>query len=281
MLRELRSACREILESAGIEDADYEISLIAEHVTGMGRASQLANAAKELPKAQSEEIIRISKKRALRYPLQYLLGRWSFRGIELEVGEGVLIPRDDTEVVFSLCEKYLRGRPKAEALDLCSGSGALALALGIECRARVTAVELSDEAFYFLEKNINKFKDISAVTPFHGDIFTCHGDFPDGGFDLIVSNPPYIRTGELKALQPEVQNEPEMALDGGESGLDFYRAIIARWSQKLKSGGALAFELGEDQADEVGRLMREQGFSGIKTALDFSGVQRAIIGTML
>ena len=99
----------------------------------------------------------------------------------------------------------------------------------------------------------------------------CHGEFPGNSLDLIVSNPPYIKKDDLRTLQKEVQFEPEMALDGGESGFDFYEAMIRDWSGKLKPGGALVFELGENQAEHVAELMKQNGFQGIRTELDFGG----------
>ena len=120
--------------------------------------------------------------------------------------------------------------------------------------------------------------DYSKVKAIKGDVLLCHGDFPDSSLDLIVSNPPYIKNGDLSALQPEVQFEPKTALDGGESGYDFYEAIILSWSRKLKSGGALVFELGENQAERVTELMKKRGFENIRTELDFGGCERAIIG---
>ena len=137
-------------------------------------------------------------------------------------------------------------------------------------------MELSDKAFYFLQKNIKE--NNSRVKIIQGDVLSCYTDFADGSVDLIVSNPPYIKKEDLSGLQAEVQFEPAMALDGGADGFDFYRAIIRDWSRKLKPGGALVFELGEEQAHPVAAMMKQQGFSEIRTALDLGGCERAIIG---
>ena len=278
MLKDARRDCAERLHAGGIADAETEATLLLEHITGYGRASQLAHATDALSETQTAQLISIIEKRLQHIPLQYLLGSWSFCGLELSVGEGVLIPRDDTEVVLQLCLDFLQDLPQPKALDLCAGSGAIAIALAQFGKAHVDAVELSEKAFYFLEKNIKHHH--AAVRPVRGDIFTCHGDFADGGYDLIVSNPPYIKSGDIAALQAEVQHEPRMALDGGSDGYTFYEAIIALWRRKLRIGGALAFELGEDQAETVAALMRTHGFENIRTAEDFGGVQRAIIGTV-
>ncbi len=276
MLKDAYRACRERLKAGGIEAADFEARCLLEHVTGMNRAAQLAHGEKALSEAQEALLNSLTEKRLTRYPLQYLLGSWEFMGIPLTVGEGVLIPRDDTEVCVSLCLDYLKQKPHARAADLCAGSGAIALALEKFAKADVTAIELSGKAFYFLEKNIAD--NDSTVNAKKADVLTCCGDFADGSLDLLVSNPPYIPHRELAGLQAEVRFEPEMALDGGADGLDFYRAIVRCWSKKLKPGGAMVFELGEEQAGEVAAMMKAQGFSGIRTEQDFGGCERAIIG---
>ena len=165
------------------------------------------------------------------------------------------------------------------ALDLCAGSGAICVALSRLANIDVTAVELSNVAFNFLKKNIAH--NNAKVKPVKGDIFKCYADFEDGAFDLIVSNPPYIKSDEIPTLQAEVRREPSIALDGGISGYDFYEAIIDNWSSKLVSGGALAFELGEGQCDYVRSMMTAKGFGNFKSGIDLGGVQRAIIGTKL
>ena len=276
MLRDVFRACRDQLAQGGIEAPDFEALCLLEHATGFNRAGLIAHGDEPVPEAQQALLHSLTEKRLTRYPLQYLLGEWSFMGIPLSVGEGVLIPRDDTEVCAGLCLDYLRNKPHARALDLCAGSGAIALALEQLGKADVTAVELSDKAFYFLKKNIERNR--SDVTAYLGDVLCCHSDFSDGSFDLIVSNPPYIKRGELPDLQAEVQHEPRMALDGGESGFDFYEAIVRDWSRKLKTGGMLVFELGEGQAATVSRLMHTAGFAEIRTERDFGDCERAICG---
>ena len=197
-------------------------------------------------------------------------------GMEFIVTPDVLIPRQDTETLVEAAIERLRGKKSPRIADICTGSGAIALALEKFAKADVTAIELSGKAFYFLEKNIAD--NNSTVNAKKADVLTCCGDFADGSLDLIVSNPPYIPHRELAGLQAEVRFEPEMALDGGADGLDFYRAIVRCWSKKLKPGGAMVFELGEEQAGEVAAMMKAQGFSGIRTEQDFGGCERAIIG---
>ena len=277
MLKDAFIRCRDVLMNGGIENADFEARCMLEHLTGYGRAAQLAHGGEPFDKMR--ELENMTARRLKHEPLQYILGKWSFCGFDFAVGDGVLIPRDDTEVALGLCLDYLRGKKSARAIDLCSGSGAIAVSLERLTGCHMTAVELSEKAFYFLQRNIELNQ--SAVIPIKNDVMSCFLDFEDDIFDLIVSNPPYIKSGDLPALQAEVLHEPELALDGGGDGLDFYRAIVKNWSSKLKRGGALVFELGEGQADDAAALMSGQGYSNIRTELDFGGCQRAIIGTML
>ena len=276
MLKDLYLKLRGILSEAEIEAPELEARLLIEGVTGMNRASQIANSNSEISGEIQEKLISMAQKRAEHLPLQYILGKWSFMGFEFKVGEGVLIPRDDTEVLVGLCLDYLKASDGKTALDLCAGSGAISVALDKLANADVTAVELSDKAYNFLLENIKG----TNIKPHKGDIFECYRDFEAKSFDLIASNPPYIKTDEIEALQTEVGYEPKTALDGGADGLDFYRAIARRWTPLLKSGGAMAFELGEGQAEYVGGLMADHGYINIKTAKDLGGTDRAIIGIL-
>lgn len=219
--------------------------------------------------------LRMAKLRMTGEPIQYILGSWSFMGREYKVGRGVLIPRDDTEVVTEAAIELMRGVHRPAVIDLCSGSGVIAITLKKELdHATVCAVEKSPEAFRYLRLNA----DINGAELWsrEADIFACADDFDDGVFDLIVSNPPYIKSGEIADLQTEVQFEPRMALDGGESGYDFYDAIVRFWTPKLKEGGCIAFELGEDQFDHVAALLRENGYTDIKGYPDIQGITRAV-----
>lgn len=271
---------KDILTEAGFEAPAFEALCLTEKVFGFNRLALITKGEETVASEEKLAVLaELTEKRLNHEPLQYLLGKWSFMGIDLLVGEGVLVPRDDTEVVTSLCIDYLSCKESPNVIDLCAGSGAISLALEKYANCKVTAVELSDMAFSYLTQNIKL--NNSAVNALNGDIFECHKDIADNSLDLIVSNPPYIKTADIASLQKEVQHEPAMALDGGESGLDFYRRIVPLWKSKLKAGGALAFELGEGQYDEVSRILADNGFGGITESIDFGGIQRAIIGTLL
>lgn len=271
---------KDILTEAGFEAPAFEALCLTEKVFEFNRLALITKGEETVASEEKLAVLaELTEKRLNHEPLQYLLGKWSFMGIDLLVGEGVLVPRDDTEVVTSLCIDYLSCKESPNVIDLCAGSGAISLALEKYANCKVTAVELSDKAFSYLTQNIKL--NNSAVNALNGDIFECHKDIADNSLDLIVSNPPYIKTADIASLQKEVQHEPVMALDGGESGLDFYRRIVPLWKSKLKAGGALAFELGEGQYDEVSRILADNGFGGITESIDFGGIQRAIIGTLL
>ncbi|MBR2108368.1 MAG: peptide chain release factor N(5)-glutamine methyltransferase [Ruminococcus sp.] len=278
VVKELIKKTENKLDKAGIENPAFNSLCLAEKVFNISAQDLIINpdlTAGGDKLAQYEALV---NRRIDGEPLQYLLGEWEFYGYRFKVGEGVLIPRDDTEVLLRACLEILKAKPRAKVLDLCSGSGALAVSIAKETDAEVYAVEKSKKALPFLYENIKL--NNAEVKVIEGDIFECHREFEDGGFDLILSNPPYIKSGEIKTLQKEVGFEPRMALDGGEDGYDFYRFIIKEWSRKLKRGGTLAFELGEGQYETVKTLMEAEGFGNIESPLDFGGVHRAVYGTL-
>ena len=270
----------EMKNKLSLELNSEESKSIIEMITGFDSMGQILNSKKEVSKEQEKEILEILHKLQNGYPLQYILGKWSFMGNDYFVGEGVLIPRDDTEVVVSSVIPYLRNIDSPKILDLCSGSGIIPITLKkMFPSSEVHALELSEKAIVYLEKNI-KFHNCNIILH-KGDLNLLYKDFEDGYFDLIISNPPYIKQEDMLTLQEEVKREPTMALEGGVTGLDFYKAIVSKYSSKLKSGGMLSFELGENQFDDVKAMMAEKGFVNIKEFLDLGNIQRAINGTYL
>lgn len=212
------------------------------------------------------------EKRIAGYPLQYILGEWEFFGLPFLVGEGVLIPRPDTEILVECALAFLKNKPNAQVLELCAGSGCISVAIAKNTGAAITAVELSSAAFVYLQKNI--LLNGVAVNAIHGDIR--YG--VKGQFDLILSNPPYIRTGELHALSREVRHEPQMALDGGEDGLCFYRTITEVYKKNLARGGALLLEIGYDQRESVTGILKAAGYRNIVCYKDYGGNDRVLKG---
>lgn len=278
-VNEIYQSGLKLLENNNIENSKFEAQSLLQKAFSLDRVGFIIHKTDKADENCSHNFLKFIEKRISGEPLQYILGEWSFMGFDFKVGRGVLIPRDDTEVVVNLCIDFLENRTDKKTVDLCSGSGAIAVALDKISGAKVTAVEIDETAFSYLETNVKE--NNSSVKSVMADALEICETFADGELDLIVSNPPYIKSADIETLQKEVQLEPRLALDGGEDGYDFYREIVSRWSRKLKKGGALAFELGEGQADAVKALMTEQGFSDFKISLDFGGVQRAIIGTLL
>ena len=248
-------------------------------VTGLNSQEQLLNYKKELTDNEENKVKDILFKRINGYPLQYILGKWTFMGRDFSVGEGVLIPRDDTEVVVLSVIPYLEQNKNLRIIDLCSGSGIIAVTL--KCmfpKCEVHSLELSEKALPYLKRNIESLAP--DVILHQGDLNLLFEQFKDNYFDLVISNPPYIESEIIPTLQTEVKREPKMALDGGTDGLDFYRSITQKWSNKLKPGGMMAFELGEGQFDRVKAMMKEIGFENINEFKDLGNIQRAINGTL-
>ena len=271
---------RHALEEAGCPDAAYDARVLCRLATGRDPRLDERPLGEEAARKLAEDTAR----RCGRYPLQYLAGCWEFLDLELQVGPGVLIPRADTETLCLSAAETLKGKGEPLALDLCSGSGCLALGL---CRlvpgVRVLALEKSREAWPYLTENIRRAADrgIRGTQAVLGDVFRYQGQLEDGQFDLILSNPPYLTGGEMESLQPEVGCEPAMALFGGEDGLDFYRHIVTAYLPKLKQGGTLALEVGWQQAASVARLMARAGYREIRCARDLEGRDRAVLARRL
>ena len=270
----LRNALKSLLSRAGVENPDGDAAEILCAVLNCTR-TELILRDDELSEEASEKAFAMARRRAAEEPIQYVIGRWYFMDRAYKVGEGVLIPRDDTEVVVREALAIVKAIPEPVIVDLCAGSGIIAVTLAKELQnATVYAVEKSEKAFSYLTENIalNQAK----VEAIRADLQDCVKDFDDGLLDMIVSNPPYIRRDELPALQREVQYEPRLALDGGEDGYDFYEMIISLWTKKLKKGGTIAFEIGEGQYSYIAELLKAAGYTDIKGTKDIQGTVRAI-----
>ena len=214
-------------------------------------------------------------------PVAYLIGEWEFYGLPLDISESVLIPRPDTETLAEAAIDWLAQQDGPRVLDLCAGSGCLGLAIASQVKdARVVLGELSDGALRICRQNIRRNGLTGRVTAMQLDAL--HPPLQRlGDFDCIVSNPPYIPTGDLPGLDPSVRDyEPHMALDGGADGLDFYRAILRHWPAVLHPGSRLYFEVGIGQADDVLRLMRSVGFGDLEILPDPAGIPRVVLGAL-
>ena len=272
-----REALREVearLTAAGCPDADFDAGELFRLVTGQD--ARLADM--PLTAEQAAKLEALTARRATREPLQYLCGSWPFLDFELAVGPGVLCPRADTEVVAEAAAQMLAGVQAPKVLDLCAGTGCLGLGVKRFCpEADVTCVEKSPEAFRYLRKNAASALKQGTARAVEGDLFTYWQGLPEGELDLIVSNPPYLTAAEMQQLQPEVAREPAMALEAGEDGLVFYRALAEHYQNALRPGGALALEIGWQQREAVTALLAANGWVDIACRKDYGGNDRCIL----
>ena len=212
------------------------------------------------------------------YPLQYLLGEWEFYSIPLKIGEGVLIPRPDTETLVDAALELLSGIEHPIIADYCAGSGAISLALArFLPDAEVYAVELSAQALPYLYANVDAAAGGERVRIIEADVLDDSSLSALPPLDLLISNPPYLTEQELTEIPEQVRCEPRMALDGGPDGLRFYRAISADAPAHLKRNGLLIFEAGYTQAQQICEILRAAGYREISLRKDLAGIDRCVI----
>lgn len=271
---------KEQLELSGVPDADLDAWYLLEFVTGISKARYYGN-----PEAgmEKEEVLRyrdVIRQRAERIPLQHITGEQEFMGFSFQVNEHVLIPRQDTETLVEEALGVLK--PKMEILDLCTGSGCILLSLlklgekqGI-AGLKGTGADISREALKVAEENGRRLEiPGDQLAWVRGDLF----EKLEGPFDLLVSNPPYILSGELSGLQEEVRlHDPALALDGHEDGLYFYRRIAAEAGKYLRDGAFLMLEIGWDQGEAVRGLLEAAGYQEVEVKKDLSGNDRVVRG---
>ena len=245
--------CASLAECAG-EYAAYEAEKITCHLYGMDRRALTLVSREEAPD-RKEEAENIIARRQNGEPLAYILGKVDFFGLELSVSPACLTPRADTEVIVEHALDYLGERP-ARVLDICTGSGCIALAIASNSRANVLGVDVSEDALEVAKKNAEKCR-LSEKVRFEKRDALAEGFLTGEEYDLIVSNPPYIPTGDIASLSAEVRHEPMLALDGGGDGLIFYRRFIKVLPAHLKNGGAIIFEIGYDQGEALTKLCEE------------------------
>lgn len=268
---------REVLMQAGIAEADLDARLLLEHICGTNRNDLLVHGDREVEEEKLAAYRAAIAQRSRRIPLQHITGTQDFMGLEFQVNEHVLIPRQDTEI---LVEEVMREMQEHERiLDMCTGSGCILISLlhysnwcegiGVDISTEALAVATANgEALLAEEKR---------PTWLESNLF----EKVEGKFDIIVSNPPYIRTEVIETLMPEVRlHEPMQALDGTEDGLFFYRRIVEEAPKYLNKEGRLYFEIGHDQAEEVSELLEKAGFQDINVVKDYAGLDRVVYGTL-
>ncbi|MCM1114908.1 MAG: peptide chain release factor N(5)-glutamine methyltransferase [Clostridium sp.] len=270
-LKQAYSYAVQFLEANHIDEADFKALCIVCHLAGIKNSEyeQNHNAFINMKKL-ADMLWRVKSDE----PLQYVIGKWDFYESEFYVGEGVLIPRPETEELVELAVKSIKSIGNCVVYDLCAGSGCIGISVAKACPdAMVYMVEKSEQALFYLNKNADGICNVKVI---QGDI---HADMDLPDADVIISNPPYIKTSDISDLQAEVLKEPVMALDGGSDGLDFYRIINNNWYTKLKPEGRLFLEIGEEQGESIIPVLNH--FENIKVLKDLYGNDRMVTAVCL
>lgn len=261
------------------EDYVFEAKLIIKYITGYTNREILERYSDTLTPVQENKLTAILNQRRIHYPLQYILGKWDFMGLPFKVGPGVLIPRPDTETLVEKTLELIKDKKEPKVLDLCCGSGCIAISIAKERPdAKVFAAEKYSVALKYAKENAI-LNDTKNVTFIEGDVL--EGVASSEKYDLILSNPPYLDTEEMKKLPVEVTYEPETALIGGEDGMLFYREIIKNYKGSLNEGGIMAFEIGAtSRQKELPDMMKKAGLINVQTATDIENRERVVFGTV-
>ena len=272
--REAMQEGEKILQEAGIVDAKNDAWLLLAMVCKVDHTYYYMHMEEELMPEQQDEYRVVIRKRAEHVPLQYITGEQEFMGLSFKVNSNVLIPRQDTETLVEEALKVIR--PGMKVLDMCTGSGCILISIlknvlnveGVGC-------DISKQALIVAKENA-KLNNVVATFE-RSDLF----DHVTETFDVVVSNPPYIRTEEIATLMPEVcQFEPVGALDGKEDGLFFYRKMIAESSKYLNPNGVILFEIGYDQGQDVSLMLKEAGYKDVQIVKDLAQNDRVVIGRL-
>jgi release factor glutamine methyltransferase len=272
--RELLRDAASRLKGAGVAEPEKEAELIITETAGVDRVSLYRDNPTLAPHC-AKRIHSAVDRRLTREPLQYILGHVDFLGLRIRVGPGVLVPRPETELLIEELVKKTDNEQACHILDLCTGSGCLALAAARALpEALVTGTDVSGEALAYARENaaVNEIRNVSFL---EGRLY---GPVKGERFHIILSNPPYVKTGDLETLQPEIRDwEPEGALDGGTDGLDFYRQILSLAPAHLVSAGLVILEVGYEQAADVSALAGSSGFDMLDVRKDLCGIERVML----
>ncbi len=257
------------LADAGFEEARTDVRVLVSFVCHMDFMTLLRDGGEQVPKEQEEHFFSLLSERKKHVPVQYLTGEQEFCGLNFSVGKGVLIPRPETEL---LAEEVFKNCAGKRVLDMCTGSGCVAITVEkLGTPAFVAASDYSPEALAIAKENARRLG--ATVTFFRGDLF----ETVEGRYDMIVSNPPYIKSEVVDGLMPEVKDfEPRMALDGRSDGLYYYRRIGKEAKNYLVPEGRLLFEIGHDQGEEVSVILAHEGYTEIVVKKDYAGLDRMV-----
>jgi release factor glutamine methyltransferase len=275
-LRELQSRLEKVLGKV-TDSWAHEAKIILLEVLDISTVDLIMDKEKEVPDEKVEMAEAIAVRRIANEPLQYILGKQAFMGLDFSVDDSVLIPRPETEVLVEWVLEHIKDIKRPKVLDIGTGSGAIAISIAYRNTwADVYASDISSSAIEKAKHNAVINNVSGKVRFFESNLFV---DVSEKDFDLIVSNPPYIPAGEVKVMQREVAlYEPHLALFGGEDGLDFYKRIIPEALSYMKDGGILVFEAGHDQADAIEAIMVSAGYEDVNHFSDLCGVPRFIYG---
>ena len=270
-----------ILKEVQIESYLLDSQLLLSKVLNKDKLFIILNRDFNLNHQQENEFLRLIQLRKSKMPIKYILGECEFMGMNFIVKPGVLIPRPDTEVLVEEVIKHINEKAYTEVCDVCTGSGAIGIAIAEFIKStKVTLYDISEDALAVTKSNIERFDLSKRVNVEFSDLLQVAID-QNKKFEVIVSNPPYIRDAVIPTLMEDVKDyEPYIALSGGSDGLDFYRRITEESLLVLEKGGLLAFEIGYDQREEVKNILLEAGFSAIECIKDLSGNDRVIKGTL-
>lgn len=273
--RALRNKGEEILVSNNIEDAGFDAMQLLLHISGFSSGEYALKSNEKPAPLQCTQYLDCIQRRVNKEPLQYIIGKWDFFDSTFYVGEGVLIPRPETECLVEQCIKIVREKKYKTVYDLCSGSGCIGLSVAKECpQIHCYLFEYYDKALGYTEKNA-ELLGLTNVTVIKADVLNPESFYIPSA-DMIISNPPYIPSDEIPELQSEVLSEPHSALDGGSDGLVFYRAIADKWFSSLSYNGCVAIECGEEQSKEIVKLFENNLICEIHN--DLYGVDRFVFG---
>lgn len=270
---------RNILRKAEIQGSDIEAREIVCKALGIDENTFYAKRRDYLFDSKIQEIKKFIDIRLSGVPIQHITGKWEFYGLDFKVTEDTLIPRADTETLVDAALAFVNSKNKARVLDLCCGTGCIGIAIARFSRNPITCLlgDISVKALKVAKENTALNRVTGTVGVSECDAFKpCPDIF--GMFDLIVCNPPYIPTDEIPTLDIEVKREPMLALDGGKDGLDFYRAVCKNYRSAIKEGGAVMFEVGLGQYEDVKSILLSAGFEDITVFKDLTGIERVVCG---
>lgn len=278
---ELLDKGTKILLEVDKENARLDATLLLGHIIGRDRLYILIHGEEEIGEAEQEKYLELIEKRKQKMPIKYILGICEFMGLDFYVEEGVLIPRGDTEILVEEVLKHINEDEKLDVCDLCSGSGAIGISLAYYRKnINVDSIDYFEKPKEVTIKNIKKHNLENRMRFIESDLLKAV--IKEGKkYDMIVSNPPYIREEEINNLMDDVKvYEPHTALSGGEDGLIFYRRIVDESKLVLKENGILAFEIGHDQGIDVKTLMEKNNFKDVRVIKDLAGHDRVVIGCL-